>query len=235
MSRPYDHIKFAAKLKAKDLLDMESGEGALVDYWPATTWNQAGEGGRPGRATAMAESVGEDPGFLVNYPLTSGALASLLGAAVGGGLGFGSGAFLRGQGVDIAPEYPTAGGILAGMLAGSLTASGLRRSRMKEIAKAFDAKTRRTAKDHDPNPGDLLGGTHNYHRQKAIQAIRGQMSADEATSYGASPYLAAGLPLLGGPLAGPLTLISYPVSRGVDNIRALMLREEKKTKNKKKK
>ena len=170
----YTH-KRAEKVPTKDLLDMESFGGAYADIFPLDPTgitNQIGHGGRAGRATAMAEAIGKDPGFSVNYPLTSNAISTLLGALAGAGLGYG-GATLSGNS-NSAPL--TAGvGALGGGLAGMLLQNISRRGKMKEIAKAYEDTPEHDIypKLHDPSFLDIGGGYHNRARQRAIAAMLG--------------------------------------------------------------
>lgn len=167
--------KRAAKVPTKDLLDMDSFGGAYADILPLDPTgltSTVGQGGRAGRATAMAEAIGKDPGFSVNYPSTSNAISTLLGALAGAGLGYG-GATLSGNS-NSAPL--TAGvGALGGGLAGMLLQNISRRGKMKEIAKAYEDTPEEDIipKLHDPSALDILGGHHNRARQRAIAAMLG--------------------------------------------------------------
>jgi hypothetical protein len=128
-----------------------------------------GLSGRAGRATAMADAVGMDPGFLVNYPVTSTLSNVFLGGLAGAGLGAGAGA-LAGNNAAVPGSIIGAG---AGTLGGLLIGNILRRKKMKEIADAYEAAPSVDPKLHDPSILDLFGGFHNRARQRAIGAMLG--------------------------------------------------------------
>lgn len=196
--------KHAAKVPTKDLLDMESFGGAYADIFPfdpTGITSTVGQSGRAGRATAMAEAIGKDPGFSVNYPLTSNAISTLLGALAGAGLGYG-GAALSGNS-NSAPL--TAGlGALGGGLAGSLLQNISRRGKMKEIAKAYEDTPEEDIipKLHDPSALDILGGHHNRARQRAIAAMLG--SGENPSQLLASEMALTGVGNVAGEVAGGL-------------------------------
>jgi len=224
-------------LKSKDLVDMDSFGGMLTDYLPAAGWNMAGES-RPGRATAMAESIGKDPGFFVKYPLTSGGLLSVplsIGGALAGAAA--TGAF-NGE-MDTPQLLGIGGGGLAGILLGNLISGGIRRSQMKEIAEEFDATKSKSIKAKnldgslhllDENPFMPFSGAHELGRAEAIQAIRGNLDASEVGDYGGKPYIAFGGDALGSALAAGLPLGYFGTRLAAKYKAESMLKNKKKKK-----
>jgi hypothetical protein len=219
-------VKLSNRLAAKDLVDMDSTGGLLVDILGPGGWNLAGES-RPGRATAMADAIKKDPGFLVNHPRTSLALSSLAGALLGGGLGIGAGYAAGGKNnMNLGAILGSTLGSAAGLFGSNL----MRRAKMKEIAKAFDEAEKRDPVDYDQHSLDLLGGTHALGRQEAIAAMREMMPPDQVGQYGDKPYLALGgnvlSTLFGLPAAGTIGTRVYDGAKATEL--ANKMRQEKK-------
>jgi hypothetical protein len=217
MSYYFHHLPgYKQALKAKELLDMDSGGGLFSDYWGPAGWNTAFES-RPGRATAMAEAIGEDPGFFVKNPLTSGALMTLPGIALGDPDVQGLGAI---------------GGGVAGAFLGHLIASAIRRNKMHDIAAKFDKARSKKPQAFEPSSSlFFLGGSHDLGRAKAIEAMKGRIDPEEASEYGFKPFAA-----VGGDIAAGLPL-GYYGTRAYDKVQAAELaraQSKGKKKNKKK-
>ena len=201
--------KAATKVPTKELLDMDSFGGAYADIFPfdpTGITGRIGHGGRAGRATAMADAIGMDPGFLVNYPTTSGVLSALLGSVAGAGLGDQAGAGLTYATGDDTRSRRRIGrliGAAGGALGGAILSNILRRKKMKSIANAYEAAPSIDPKLHDPHILDLLGGYHNRARQRAIGAMLGsgenpsKVLTDEAVITGLGSALNYALPGVG--------------------------------------
>lgn len=226
-------VKKAAKPDVKDMLDMDSFGGLYADVIGgsipladplALSLNARMQ--RAGRATAMAEALDMEPGFTVNYPITSTLLSGLGGAALGAGAGAGIGYGLGDE------EGASAGGIVgggAGLLAGFLINAIMRRNKMHEIAKAYDeAKPSKIKpKAHDPYFLDYMGGWHNKGRQKAIAAMLGTEKAP--SDYSGLEVAAAPLGLA----AGTIGIPGVDIAGIIMNMNARNLREENAKKLKK--
>lgn len=220
-------------LKAKELLDMDSGGGLFSDYWGPAGWNTAFES-RPGRATAMAEAIGEDPGFFVKNPLTSGALMTLPGIALGAGAGYGIGNLASGD-PDVQGLGAIGGGV-AGAFLGHLIASAIRRNKMHDIAAKFDKARSKKPQAFEPSSSlFFLGGSHDLGRAKAIEAMKGRIDPEEASEYGFKPFAAFGGDIAGGVIAAGLPL-GYYGTRAYDKVQAAeLVRAQSKGKKKKNK
>jgi hypothetical protein len=196
-------------LSSKDLLDMDSFSGLLADYYPIAGVNPAAES-RAGRATAMADAIDKNPGFFVKKPITSTLLTSVPLSIAGA---FAGNALSRGED-HLTNMLYTLGGTAAGGVLGSLLSSAIRRSGMKDVAKAFDAEKSRKAQDFELGSTFLpYGGMHDLGRAEAIQALRGKIKPSEVGNYGAYPYAA-----VGGDLAG--SLLGVPIPLGMLGTRA---------------
>lgn len=138
--------------QAKDMgLDMDSMGGLVSDYLLGGTVGK----NRAGRAKQLARSMGDDNiPLTVNHPATAN-LAYALGGGVAGGLGGSA----IGYGLARNPQDTLLGGAVGagiGGLGGLITAAYKRRQAMKEIAKDYEAG-RPVDPAVKPNPG-MLGG-----------------------------------------------------------------------------
>ena len=228
-------VKKAAKPDVKDMLDMDSFGGLYADTIANTIpladplllgFNATHQ--RAGRATAMAEALGMEPGFTVNYPITSSTLSALGGGLLGAGAGAGIG-----YGVD-GEEGAGLGGLIGGgtgFLAGLLINAIMKRNRMHDIAKTYEEAKPSEIKPklHDPYRLDLLGGWHNKGRQKAIAAMLG----DDANPSEYSGLEVAAMPI--GNIANAV-IPGAPYFAGLGmNLSARGLAEDNRSKSEKKK
>lgn len=173
-------------LKASDITDTEGLGGAAVDYLtPLSLFSSR----RAGRASALADATGKDPGFLVEHPNTSNLMMGLGGAALGGMAGVAA--------KDYIPDVPGTRnlwreqrgalvGSAAGGLAALLLATYLRRRKAQEHAKDFDAAQTLTVKNPDINRlgGTLGGATHQAGRMEGLEKILGKRDKDDDQGLG---------------------------------------------------
>jgi len=146
MMVPYELIKLS---NAESFIDMDSLGGGLADYLSPVGWG----GSRAGRASMLAKSIGEDPGFNVSNPGTSHLLGTLGGVVGGAGIGAGIGALAGNAGVGAG-----IGGAV-GSLAIPLLLAKLRRKKMEDISAGYDEAEEdgTTDKTVEPSEHGFLG------------------------------------------------------------------------------
>ena len=147
---------------------------------------------RAGRASALAESLGEDAPMSVDYPTTSRMLHALVGAAAGAGLGAGASAITNGLAGD-SDKHPggdtwsptngerrmmigTGAGGAIGSLLGALVDTASRRKSIKKIKgdSALDlaAGAAPSTALHKGNPiAGLISGVHQQGRADTAESI----------------------------------------------------------------
>lgn len=194
-------VKTAAKPDVEKMLNMDSFGGLYVDTLPIGDilgFSVNSRAQRAGRATAMAEALGKDPGFLVNYPKTTDFLGALGGGLIGAGTGH-----LGSRTFDSNPTLGTIAGGIGGGLLGYLLTGLLRRGEMKDIADAYDKApaSKIKPKDHNPSSFDIFGGAHNKGRQRAIAAMLGLDS---------DPSDYSGFDIVSGPVSTITNALSSP-------------------------
>jgi hypothetical protein len=163
---------------ANDIVNMDSFGGVLADYFVPN----AQGGRRAGRSTQMARAAGEDPGLLVEHPITTDVLAGIAGSSIGASIGnnFGSNKPVGDLGVNVG----TLVGAGIGGLAAAVLARIIRRSQMNDINKAYDkARSKGKLKVVDPELSQTaglilpLGGPH---RAGQVAALRAQLRKGES-------------------------------------------------------
>ena len=178
-------------VKSQDIVDRGVG-GALADYVAAPTFGSS----RAGRASQMARASGDEPGSLVDYPLTTDALGAVGGGLVGlGGL---AGASLLSSDPNRQIGRGVGGATLAaGSLLGMLLARHMRHKKINDISDRFDqASSEGRTSNPKPSIGALssvllpLGGPHRAGQADAYEAIRDdkpvENSPGRSALYGAS-------------------------------------------------
>ena len=160
----------SADMRANDVVDMNTFGGGLADYiaygGPSLgVWGAR----RAARSSALGDSVGVDPGWLLNHPLKTRTAATTLGGILGGGLGA-----VIGNYADPGRDGTVWGaGIGAGVggLATLLGVGAITRNRMTAINEAVDdAKALKPIAEKGLGIG-LYGGPQNLGRVEAEQAI----------------------------------------------------------------
>ena len=160
----------SADMRANDVVNMNTFGGGLADY---IAFSGPGLGvfgaRRAARSSALGDSVGVDPGWLLNHPLKTRTAAILLGSLLGGGAGAAIGNYAD---PGRAGTFLGAGiGAGVGGLATILGAGAITRNRMKAINEAVDdAKALKPIAEKGLGIG-LYGGPQNLGRVEAEQAI----------------------------------------------------------------
>ena len=238
----------SADMRANDVVDMNTFGGGLADYiaygGPSLgVWGAR----RAARSSALGDSVGVDPGWLLNHPLKTRTAATTLGGILGGGLGA-----VIGNYADPGRDGTVWGaGIGAGVggLATLLGVGAITRNRMTAINEAVDdAKALKPIAEKGLGIG-VYGGPQNLGRVEAEQAINSGGSKekilrkllDSANSQNAAgPLGVYGAQLAGaglGTVVPGASFLQFPinVAHGVNHdLEARNLREEgaKKRRNK---
>lgn len=171
----------AARARAKDLLNTSSFSGGLADYLTPRMWG----GHRAGRATQIAQALGQKPSFNLRHPLTSDFLSmlggGLGGAALGGGLGGLAGAMSGNDAGGPAAVGALLGAGLGGVAA-PFVARGYRRGEMDRVRDSLEdelaANGGANIKPVSPNFGALssiflpAAGAHRAGQADAYQALK---------------------------------------------------------------
>lgn len=160
------------KERADELLPMNTWRGAAADYLAPSAWG----GRRAGKATQLAQSMGQDVPFTVNHPMTSDWLGALGGGALGGAAGY---KFNSGFGPDAA-MVGTGIGALGGALAGALTSAHIRRGHMHDIHSSAEKALREGRNLEAVNPGftnmglalSPFGSSHHAGQADAYVALK---------------------------------------------------------------
>ena len=177
---PQARRRQAARARAKDLLNTSSFGGGVGDYLTPGMWG----GHRAGRATQIAQALGQKPSFNLRYPQTSDILSlvggGLGGAALGGLAGAGLGALGGNAGGGAAVGALMGGGI--GGAAAPFVARGYRRGEMDRVRDALEDELAinggANIKPVSPNFGALssillpAAGAHRAGQADAYQALK---------------------------------------------------------------
>lgn len=160
----------SADMRANDVVNMNTFGGGLADY---LAYSGPGLGvfgaRRAARSSALGDSVGVDPGLLLNHPIKTRTAATLLGSLLGGGAGAAIGNYAD-PGRD-GTAWGAGIGAGVGGLATFLGAGAITRNRMRAINEAVnDAKALKPIAEKGLGIG-LYGGPQNLGRVEAEQAI----------------------------------------------------------------
>jgi len=209
-------VKYLLKqaIAAKDLVNMDSADGAAADYITPMAWG----GERAGRTQAMADAIGENTTFGVRHPMTQTLGHVLGGAGVGGLAGGLAGGILNstlaalqgrrlGNGFLAGAGAGTGLGMAAGAIGGRYSAGRSRRNEMRRINQLFDQDNAAgKVKPKDPELSTLaalfapLRGAHRTGQVEAVRAMRENTPISEQRGTLRDPLHAASTVL--GPLAG---------------------------------